>query len=134
MDATDRAAGEDDVNMYDLADLLVDDIHDDPDQYVPRHYSDNASLREAALASDEDDDGEQVDNTRELADRAMKLPGGPELVGRLLQLPELPAYVNVRQRHRILARRHTKIRLQAARVLRGYTEGGHVRDARIPLP
>ena len=42
-------------------------------------------------------------------------------------LPPLPANINLKQRHRILARRRCKIKLHAARVMRGYTERGNVR-------
>ena len=60
--------------------------------------------------------------------RALEQPDGSEPV-KLLGLPALPNYINGKQRHRILARRRCKVKMQTARVLAGFVEGGQVKHA-----
>ena len=69
------------------------------------------------------------ESTEDVVSRAFDKPGGRELVGKILELPPLPDDINSKQRRRILARRRTKIRLQATRVLRGFIQGGHIKQA-----
>ena len=112
-----------------MLELLTDDVVDLTRNFTVGDIEPQSAERQSVESTQlrtGDDDGEE-DNTEEMIREAMLLPGGPELLGKMLEQTDLPGSINKRQCHRILARRRTKLRLQAARVIHGYIDGGHVR-------
>ena len=135
-DDDDDGVDDDDLSMMQLAQLLADDSNlsvqaDHDDVCIPHIETQHTGPHEHPP----DDDGSKEDDTVALAHHAMQLAGTPGVIGRLLSLPNLTATVNPKQRQRIEQRRRTKIRIQSARVVLGYAQGGKVRgSAHRPSP
>ena len=123
---------DDDISMQQLAQLLY--VGTENDLELPGHVNDELvhnemhdmlpDLMPAMQPTIVEYAGD--DDTRALAANAIQVMGTPGAVGQLLSLPPLPANINPKQRQRIEDRRRTKIRLQSARVLLGYTQHGSV--------
>ena len=134
-----------DVHMHDLMSILSEDDRSSmagageppsmvsceriPIAVAHEAISNHVSTRAAAQGrSGSEPTLTDEDGVINLVSSALSMPGGREMVGKILELPPLQAHVNEKQASRILTRRRCKVVLQSLRVLRGYAPGSYVRS------